>query len=98
MSFGAAPHGTYPNGVRDVFREMMAKEGILALYKGVTPVMLRAFPANGVSTCYISTSLHPLTDAHAHTRTPPSIKHYQTEWPNKFSIPLQTRTLVESKQ
>ena len=39
----------YPNGIRDVFRELMAKEGIFALYKGVTPVMLRAFPANGVS-------------------------------------------------
>lgn len=46
-----APAGTYPNGVRDVFRELMAKDGILALYKGVTPVMLRAFPANGA--CFL---------------------------------------------
>jgi len=46
-----APEGMYPNGVRDVFRELMAKEGILALYKGVTPVMLRAFPANGA--CFL---------------------------------------------
>jgi solute carrier family 25 (mitochondrial carnitine/acylcarnitine transporter), member 20/29 len=29
----------------------MAKEGPLALYKGVTPVMLRAFPANAA--CFI---------------------------------------------
>lgn len=46
-----APPGTYPNGLRDVFRELMAKEGPLALYKGVTPVMLRAFPANAA--CFI---------------------------------------------
>lgn len=29
----------------------MKKEGPLALYKGVTPVMLRAFPANAA--CFI---------------------------------------------
>ena len=43
-----APEGTYPNGIRDVYRELMRNEGIFALYKGVTPVMLRAFPANAV--------------------------------------------------
>lgn len=41
-----APSGTYPNGIRDVFRELMVKDGPLALYRGVSPVMLRAFPAN----------------------------------------------------
>lgn len=46
-----APAGTYPKGIRDVFRELMRKEGPLALYKGVTPVMLRAFPANAA--CFI---------------------------------------------
>ncbi|EAA11277.4 congested-like trachea protein [Anopheles arabiensis] len=46
-----APEGTYPNGIRDVFRELMRREGPLALYKGVTPVMLRAFPANAA--CFI---------------------------------------------
>lgn len=45
-----APAGTY-NGIRDVFSELMKKEGPLALYKGVTPVMLRAFPANAA--CFI---------------------------------------------
>lgn len=44
-----APAGTYPNGIRDVFRELLRNEGIFALYKGVIPVMLRAFPANAVS-------------------------------------------------
>lgn len=46
----AAP-GTYPNGIRDVFRELMRKEGPSALYRGVTPVMLRALPANAA--CFI---------------------------------------------
>lgn len=45
-----APAGTY-NGIRDVFAELMRKEGPLALYKGITPVMLRAFPANAA--CFI---------------------------------------------
>lgn len=40
-----APEGTY-TGMKDVFRELMQKEGPMALYKGVTPVMIRAFPAN----------------------------------------------------
>lgn len=44
----AAPEGTY-KGIRDVFTELMAKEGPRALYKGVTPVMLRAFPANAAT-------------------------------------------------
>lgn len=46
-----APEGTYKNGIRDVFKELMVKEGPLALYKGVVPVMLRAFPANAA--CFI---------------------------------------------
>ncbi|XP_053610272.1 congested-like trachea protein [Plodia interpunctella] len=41
-----APEGTYPNGMRDVFKQLLEKEGPIALYKGVTPVMIRAFPAN----------------------------------------------------
>jgi len=45
----AAPEGKYPRGIRSVFVELMREEGLLALYKGVTPVMLRAFPANAVS-------------------------------------------------
>ncbi|ESO88885.1 hypothetical protein LOTGIDRAFT_234443 [Lottia gigantea] len=44
--YQTAPEGTYPNGIRDVFKQLMKEEGILSLYKGFTPVMLRAFPAN----------------------------------------------------
>lgn len=50
-----APTGTYPNGVRDVFRQLMKEEGVLALYKGATPVMLRAFPANAA--CFLGFEL-----------------------------------------
>ncbi|XP_025106453.1 mitochondrial carnitine/acylcarnitine carrier protein-like [Pomacea canaliculata] len=46
-----APHGTYPNGIRDVARQLLREEGIMALYRGVTPVMLRAFPANAA--CFV---------------------------------------------
>jgi len=41
-----APEGKYKHGIRSVFKEVMANEGIGALYKGFTAVMLRAFPAN----------------------------------------------------
>ena len=45
-----APHGKY-SGIVDVFRELLHTEGIRALYKGIAPVMLRAFPANGA--CFL---------------------------------------------
>jgi len=50
-----APEGTYPNGIRDVFKQMIRQEGITALYKGATPVMLRAFPANAA--CFLGYEL-----------------------------------------
>ncbi|XP_046852752.1 mitochondrial carnitine/acylcarnitine carrier protein-like [Xenia sp. Carnegie-2017] len=46
-----APDGTYPNGVRDVFRQLIREEGPQALFKGITPIMLRAFPANAA--CFL---------------------------------------------
>lgn len=45
----AAPPGKYPNGFRDVLRELIREEGVASLYKGFTAVMIRAFPANAVS-------------------------------------------------
>lgn len=36
-----APEGTYPNGVRDVFKVLMREEGVRALYRGAVPVFLR---------------------------------------------------------
>lgn len=41
-----APEGTYTKGIREVFVKLIKNEGPIALYKGVVPVMLRAFPAN----------------------------------------------------
>ncbi|CEF59605.1 Mitochondrial carnitine/acylcarnitine carrier protein [Strongyloides ratti] len=41
-----APEGKYPNGIRGVFKEVMLEEGPKGLFKGFTPVMMRAFPAN----------------------------------------------------
>lgn len=41
-----APEGKYPKGIRSVFKELMKEEGPRALYRGATPVFLRAFPAN----------------------------------------------------
>lgn len=49
-----APDGTY-RGIRDVFAVLMKEEGAMALYKGVTPVMLRAFPANAA--CFLGFEL-----------------------------------------
>ncbi|XP_033214366.1 congested-like trachea protein [Belonocnema kinseyi] len=46
-----APEGMYKRGIRDVFVHLMKEEGPLALYKGVIPVMLRAFPANAA--CFL---------------------------------------------
>ncbi|XP_015602307.1 congested-like trachea protein [Cephus cinctus] len=46
-----APEGTYKNGLRDVYVELMRNEGPRALYTGVVPVMLRAFPANAA--CFV---------------------------------------------
>ena len=42
-----APEGKY-RGIADVYRELIRTEGIGSLYKGFTPVILRAFPANAV--------------------------------------------------
>ncbi|KAF7400324.1 hypothetical protein HZH66_005508 [Vespula vulgaris] len=47
----AAPEGTYKKGIREVFARLLKEEGPRALYKGCTPVMLRAFPANAA--CFL---------------------------------------------
>ncbi len=43
-----APSKKYPNGARDVFREIWKKEKLSAFYKGTTAILIRAFPANAV--------------------------------------------------
>jgi len=52
--FQTSPPGTY-TGVRDVFSQIIRKEGPTALFKGLTPVMLRAFPANAA--CFLGYEL-----------------------------------------
>ncbi|XP_063603528.1 mitochondrial carnitine/acylcarnitine carrier protein-like [Penaeus indicus] len=46
-----APEGKYPNGLRSVFVDIIRTEGPRALFKGVAPVMIRAFPANAA--CFL---------------------------------------------
>lgn len=50
-----APEGTYKHGVRSVFKDLIVKDGPLALYRGVTPIMIRAFPANAA--CFFGIEL-----------------------------------------
>ena len=47
----SAPEGTFPGGIRQVATELVAKEGVMSLYKGLTPALLRAFPANAA--CFL---------------------------------------------
>lgn len=54
LHWPTAPEGKYPNGFRDVLRELIREEGIGSLYKGFNAVMLRAFPANAVSALLLS--------------------------------------------
>ncbi|CAD5227207.1 unnamed protein product [Bursaphelenchus xylophilus] len=49
-----APEGKY-NGIRDVFKEVIKTEGPAGLFRGFTPVMLRAFPANAA--CFFGVEL-----------------------------------------
>jgi solute carrier family 25 carnitine/acylcarnitine transporter 20/29 len=43
--FQSAPEGTYKN-VWDVYHQLMTKEGPGALFTGIRPALIRAFPAN----------------------------------------------------
>uniref|UniRef100_A0A9L0J4A3 Solute carrier family 25 member 20 n=1 Tax=Equus asinus TaxID=9793 RepID=A0A9L0J4A3_EQUAS len=49
--FQTAPPGKYPNGFKDVLRELIRDEGVTSLYKGFNAVMIRAFPANAA--CFL---------------------------------------------
>lgn len=45
-----APEGKY-GGIRHVFVDLVRKEGVTALFRGIVPVMARAFPANAA--CFL---------------------------------------------
>ncbi|KAL3907956.1 MAG: hypothetical protein SGARI_003289 [Bacillariaceae sp.] len=49
-----APSGTY-NGLFDVFQTLVRKEGPSALFRGLSPALLRAFPANAACLCGVET-------------------------------------------
>jgi len=40
-----APTGTYPQGIRTVFTELIAQEGVRGLFRGLGAANARAFPA-----------------------------------------------------
>ena len=69
-----APLGMYPNGVRDVFREMVRMEGYRALYRGLGPILLRSFPSNAACLFGYETALRYLSDDGPKSRShsPPS--------------------------
>lgn len=48
--FQSAPAGTY-KGIFDVYRKLMKEEGASALFQGLRPAMVRAFPANAA--CFL---------------------------------------------
>lgn len=48
--YQTAPEGKYKN-LLAVYKELVQKDGIRAFYKGATPVLLRAFPANAA--CFL---------------------------------------------
>jgi solute carrier family 25 carnitine/acylcarnitine transporter 20/29 len=49
-----APSGTY-NGLFDVFQTLVRNEGPTALFRGLSPALLRAFPANAACLCGVET-------------------------------------------
>lgn len=60
--YQGAPNGTY-TGFLQCFRLTLAQEGAAGLFKGATPALLRAFPANAATFVSVSQSrevLHAL--------------------------------------
>lgn len=49
-----APSGTY-RGLFDVFQTLVRTEGLSALFRGLSPALLRAFPANAACLCGVET-------------------------------------------
>lgn len=52
--FQSAPDGKYQNA-RQVLRELLRKDGVMGLYKGLPPVLIRTFPANAA--CFLGYEL-----------------------------------------
>ena len=43
--------GQYPGGMSQVVKELIAKEGISGMYRGIGPALIRAYPANAA--CFL---------------------------------------------
>ena len=43
--YQSAPEGTY-TGIMDVYSQLVKNEGISAMFSGMRPALIRAFPAN----------------------------------------------------
>lgn len=52
----SAPNGTY-RGFLDCARQLIAKDGVTALWSGFGPAMARAFPANAATFLGVEISL-----------------------------------------
>mmetsp|Transcript_8508 Transcript_8508/g.12122 ORF Transcript_8508/g.12122 Transcript_8508/m.12122 type:complete len:104 (+) Transcript_8508:770-1081(+) len=52
--YQSAPDGTY-SGVLDVYKHLMKEEGPTALFRGIRPALIRAFPANAA--CFLGMEL-----------------------------------------
>mmetsp|Transcript_10955 Transcript_10955/g.22439 ORF Transcript_10955/g.22439 Transcript_10955/m.22439 type:complete len:204 (+) Transcript_10955:608-1219(+) len=52
--FQSAPEGTY-TGLLDVYTKLMKEEGPSALFRGIRPALIRAFPANAA--CFMGMEL-----------------------------------------
>jgi solute carrier family 25 carnitine/acylcarnitine transporter 20/29 len=58
-----APEGKYPNGIRSVFKDVMKNEGWRALYRGIGPILIRAFPANAACFLGVETAMKAMNYA-----------------------------------
>jgi hypothetical protein len=56
-----APAGVY-SGVLSVAKDIMAKEGLKGFYRGLVPVIVRAFPANAA--CFLVRALSLFLPCH----------------------------------
>ncbi|KAF9913478.1 carnitine transporter [Lobosporangium transversale] len=57
--YQSAPAGTY-KGTMDVLRVLLKNEGPQALFKGLGPALLRAFPANAATFLGVEYSLRAM--------------------------------------
>ena len=47
--------GQYPGGMSQVVKELIAKEGISGMYRGIGPALIRAYPANAA--CFFTVEI-----------------------------------------